>query len=68
MIVAVSSTRAAATFDTSMSGAILYRGKLTLYRYLSDAMVVFDSLPPEEALPTQALASEPTQAEEEEYL
>lgn len=68
MIVAVSTTRAASTFDKSMSGAILYRGKLTLYQHLSDAMMVFDSLPPEEALPTQVLASEPTQPEEEEYL
>ncbi len=68
MIVAVSSTRAAATFDKSMGGAILYRAKLTLYRHLSDAMMVFDSLPPEEALPTQALAAEPRDPEEEEYL
>jgi hypothetical protein len=68
MIFAVSSTRAVSAFDKSMSGAILYRGELTLYRHLSDAMMVFDSLPPEEAVPTQALESEPTDPEEEVFL
>lgn len=68
MIVAVNSSHAASTLDKSMTGAILYRAKLTLYEHLSDAMAVFDSLPPEEAIPNQALASEPTQPEEEEFL
>lgn len=68
MIVTVNSSHAASILDKSMAGAILYRAQLTLYEHLSDAMAVFDSLPPEEAIPNQALASGPVLADEEEFL
>ena len=68
MIVALNSSSAASILDKSMTGAILHRAKFTLYERLSDAMAVFDTLPPEEAIPNPALASESTQSEQEDYL
>ena len=65
VIVALGSSRAAAALDRSMSGAILYRSRLTLFDHISDAMAVFDSLPPEEAIPTQDILPEAALEDEE---
>jgi len=65
VIVALGSSRAAAALDKSMSGAILYRSRLTLFDNIVDAMTVFDSLPPEEAIPTQDALPEAAPEDEE---
>ncbi len=67
MIVGLTSSAAGSMFDDSTAGAVLYRGRLTLYRHLSDAMAVFDALPPEEAIPNQVL-SEEAEPEQEEFM
>jgi hypothetical protein len=50
MIVRSTSGKAARQLDPEMSGAVVYHGNLTLYNKLTDAIVVFESLP-EEANP-----------------
>jgi len=59
IIMTASSGKAARRVSGDMMGAILYHGNLTLYERLSDAIVVFESLPPEED-PTAANAHQDT--------
>lgn len=56
VIMMASSAKIARRISGEMIGALVYRGNLTLYRKLSDAIAVFESLPPEEVIeddPTQ---------------
>jgi ABC-type polysaccharide/polyol phosphate transport system ATPase subunit len=64
-IVAVRTSRLASSLDENSIGAILYKGKLTVYERLGDAAVVFDSLPPEEDLPNYAAAAEDEEEEDD---
>ena len=47
LIMMASSGKSARRVGGEMMGAIVYQGTLTLYRQLSDAIAVFESLPPE---------------------
>jgi ABC-type polysaccharide/polyol phosphate transport system ATPase subunit len=67
-IVATRTTSMASTFDANSVGAVLYQRKITLYERLTDAIAVFDSLPPEEAIPKEALVDPDSQEEEEDFL
>lgn len=63
IIIALKSGRSVPSLDRDSMGAILYKGKLTVYESLSDAKAVFDALPPEPDFPNQAGGA---QDEEEE--
>lgn len=50
-IIGTNLTRTVSSLSDFATGAILYRGRLTLYKRLEDATMVYDSLPPEEDAP-----------------
>ena len=50
------------------TGAVLYQGKLTLYKHVTDAIAVFESLPPEEAIPKEALADLQSEDDDEDLI
>lgn len=67
-ILALNSSAAGLGLDSSTVGAILHRGKLTLYEHMWDALAVFDTLPPEEAIPNLVRRPEAAEAEQEEFI
>lgn len=58
MLILAASERVARSLGSDTKAAILYRGNLTLYERLDDALVVFGQLEPEPAIPTEALEDE----------
>lgn len=69
-IVATNSSRMAAGLGEGLTGGVLFRGKLTLYQRLGDAIAVFDRLPLEETAPTprEALVEEePVQEQDDGF-
>ena len=67
-IVALQASHLALSLGGNSKGAILYKGKFTLYDQLTDAIAVFDSLQPEEDIPNQALIEQEEEPEEEDVV
>ncbi len=61
------SGKAARKFGDEMMGALVHQRRLTIYRKLSDAIAVFESLPPEESVAEEELNAERPTPEEEEF-
>jgi capsular polysaccharide transport system ATP-binding protein len=61
------SSKAARKFGDEMMGALVHQRRLTVYRKLSDAIAVFESLPPEESVAEEELNAERPLPEEEEF-
>lgn len=66
IIMTTNSGRSARRLDPDMMGALVHQGQLTLYRKLSDAITVFESLPPEEQPPEEQLRTDDPQPYYEE--
>lgn len=58
MLILTASERTARSLGSDTKAAILYRGNFTLYEQLDDALVVFEQLEPEAAIPDEALEGE----------
>ena len=68
IIMTTNSGKSARRFGNDMLGALVHQGQLTLYRRLSDAITVFESLPPEDAHPEELLPPDnPPPYYEEEF-
>lgn len=66
IIMTTNSAKSARRLDTDMMGALVHQGQLTLYRKLSDAITVFESLPPEQHQPEEQLRADDPQPYYEE--
>ncbi|WP_422012296.1 hypothetical protein [Reyranella sp.] len=64
IVVGTHSSRVAQTLKGFSSGAILYKGKFTLFKYPEDAIAVYDSLEPEDDIPTELLKEDREEAED----
>lgn len=64
IVLGTDSSRVAATLKGFSTGAILYKGKFTLFKYPEDAIAVYDSLEPEDDIPKEFLKDEEKEAEE----
>ncbi|MFN4016068.1 MAG: hypothetical protein ACK4JB_12090 [Reyranella sp.] len=64
VIIGTGSARTAKILGPEANGAILYQGSLTVYRYVEDALAVFEGLEPEETIPRESMEEE---HEGEEY-
>lgn len=67
IIMLTNSGKAARRFGNEMMGALVHQRHLTVYRKLSDAIAVFESLPPEESVTEEELKSERSIPGEEEF-
>lgn len=68
MVMSLNSSAAGMALDRSTVGAILYRGKLSVYEHLLDAMAVFDTLQPEEAISSAVPLSDAAEPEQEDFI
>jgi capsular polysaccharide transport system ATP-binding protein len=61
------SGKAVRRFGDEMMGALVHQRRLTVYKNLSDAIAVFESLPPEESVEEEEFNAERPAPEEEEF-
>ena len=68
VIMLSNSGKSARKFGDEMMGALVHQRRLTLYKRLSDAIAVFESLPAEETADEEELYADRTMPEEEEFV